>query len=370
MDKHVTIIGAGVIGLTLAKELAINGIDVEVYDSKKTASEGQAKASGILSITGLKSAGLPYKKSIINTLNGAVLHAGRETLKIRSSTAMAYVVDRGLLAESCMGIAKDAGATVTLGKRFSKDDALRAAEDKGNILVGADGAVSTVASAFGFPSIDEYVLTYKAEYERANIDGKSAVNLFFSNEISNGFFGWAVPHSSQRIEIGLGISGRARANSYTAFKRFLGDGSLNYMLEGSRKVNGYASVIPLGCRKVTAKGNVLLVGDAAGQVKSTTGGGIIFGSLCAKVLARSITNNIKRGSPLSLYEREWKKKYGAELKLHSILHSYYSSLDTKSFEILFKLSKMFGTGEFLGKYGDMDRPSLMLKRFFLRGLAK
>ena len=370
MDKRVTIVGAGVIGLTLAKELANSGLEVEVCDSKRTASEGQAKASGILSISGLKSAGLPYKDSIINTLNGAVLHAGRETLKIRSNSAMAYVVDRSRLAESCMDIAKDAGATVTLGKRLSKDDMLQIAEDRDSILVGADGAVSTVASAFGFPGIGEYVLTYKAEYENANMEDKSTVNLFFSNKVANGFFGWTVPHSGKRIEMGLGISGKSRINSYTAFKKFLDDDSLGRLLKDSRKVNGYASVIPLGCRKVTAKGNVLLVGDAAGQVKSTTGGGIIFGSLCAKVLAKAIIGNVKRGSPLSVYEREWRKKYGAELKLHSILHAYYSSLDTKSFEILFKLSKMFGTGEFLGKYGDMDRPSLMLKRFFLRGLAK
>lgn len=370
MDKRVTIIGAGVIGLTLAKELALNGIEVEVYDSKKNASEGQAKASGILSITGLESAGLPYKEGIINTLNSAVLHAGNETLKIKSDRAMAYVVDRGLLAESCMGMAKDAGATITLGRRVSRNDVLGIAKERNSILVGADGAVSTVASAFGFPSINDYVLTYKAEYERANIRDKGAVNLFFSNEVANGFFGWTVPHSSHRMEVGLGISGKARADSYTAFRKFLEDESLGSLLKGSRKINGYASVIPLGRRKITAKGNVLLVGDAAGQVKSTTGGGIIFGSLCAKVLAKTIIGNVKRGLPLSAYDKEWKKRYGAELKLHGILHAYYSSLDTKSFEILLKLSKMFGTGEFLGKYGDMDRPSLMLKRFFLRGLAK
>ena len=95
MDKRVTIIGAGVIGLTLAKELALNGMRWKSTILRRMHRKGQAKASGILSITGLESAGLPNKEGIINTLNGAVLHAGNETLKIKSDRAMAYVVDRG-----------------------------------------------------------------------------------------------------------------------------------------------------------------------------------------------------------------------------------------------------------------------------------
>ena len=358
------------IGLTLAKALATAGIATEVYDSKRTVSEGHAKASGILSIAGLKSAGLPYKRSVINTLNGAVLHAGRETLRIRSKASKAYVVDRGKLAESCMMLAKDAGAEIVLGKRCSKNDIIQIAEDKSNILVGADGAVSTVASAFEFPAIDEYVLTYKVEYDNANIEDKSAVNLFFSNEVANRFFGWTVPHSGQRMEVGLGISSRARANSFAAFNRFVNGGSLGTLIEGSKKANGYASIIPLSCRRTTVKGNVLLVGDAAGQVKTTTGGGVIFGSLCAGVLASAIINNVKKSTPLPVYEKEWRKRYGTELRIHKLLHLYYSSLNSASFEAMFKLSKIFGAEKFLSVYGDMDRPSLILKRFFLRGLAK
>ena len=66
----------------------------------------------------------------------------------------------------------------------------------------------------------------------------------------------------------------------------------------------------------------------------------------------------------------WRKQYGRELRMHRLLHGYYSSLDTKGFETLFKLSRLFGAEDFFSKYGDMDRPGLMLKRLFLRGLAK
>ena len=88
------------------------------------------------------------------------------------------------------------------------------------------------------------------------------------------------------------------------------------------------------------------------------------------MLAKAVISHINRGSPLSDYEREWRKRYGMELRMHRLLHEYYSGLNTKGFETLFKLSRLFGAEEFFGKYGDMDRPGLMLKRLFLRGLAR
>jgi flavin-dependent dehydrogenase len=370
MRKSVVIIGAGVVGLTLARELASHGIDTKVYESKKTVSEGAARASGILSIAGLGSTGIPYERCITNRLSGAVLHAGKETLKIKAKEAKAYLIDRGALAESCMESAKEAGAEVQLGTRMGIGELLDLASDRNSILVGADGAVSSVASTFGFPSIDEYILTYKAEYDDADIEDQSMVDLFFSNRIARRFFGWTAPHSGSRVEIGLGISSKVKVNSYAAFESFLGSGALGNLLDGARKTSGYASIIPLSFRKVTVKDNVVLVGDAAGQIKATTGGGIIFGCLCAGVLAKVIAENAKGASRLSVYDREWRARYGTELKMHGLLHEYYSMLNTRSFETLFKLSRVFGLEDFLSRYGDMDRPSLMLKRFFLRGLAK
>jgi flavin-dependent dehydrogenase len=370
MKKSVVIIGAGVVGLTLARELASQGIDTRVCESKKNVSEGAARASGILSIAGLGSTGIPYEDCIINKLSGAVLHAGKETIRVKAKEPKAYLIDRGALADSCLESAKEAGAEVQLGKRMGIGELLDIASDRNSILVGADGAVSAVASTFGFPPIREYILTYKAEYDNANIADPSMVGLFFSNRIARRFFGWTAPHSSTRIEIGLGISNKARVNSHDAFNSFLDSGSLGSLLKDATKISGHASIIPLSFRKATVKENVVLVGDAAGQIKATTGGGIIFGCLCAGVLAKAIAENTRGVSRLSAYEKEWRSRYGTELKMHGLLHEYYSMLNTRSFETLFKLSKMFGAEDFLSRYGDMDRPSLMLKRFFLRGLAK
>ena len=316
MGKKVVIVGAGVVGLTLAKELAVHGIDVQVYDAKRDVSEGAAKASGILSVSGLGRVGITLDAAIVNRLDGAVLHAGRERLCIKAPEIKAFVVDRGLLVKGCMDLAVKAGADLILGKRFSREELRRLASDRNNIIVGADGAVSTVASAFSFPKIKEYVLTYKAEYRNAVVEDPGMAGIFFSNEIAYRFFGWSCPYSKDRMEIGIGISDRARISSAAAFAKFAKSGMVSGMIKNAERANGYASIIPLSSRPLTVKDNVLLVGDAAGQVKATTGGGIIFGCSCAKVLAHTIRENVEKGASLKAYEREWRKRYGIDLKMH------------------------------------------------------
>ncbi|MDE1811221.1 MAG: FAD-dependent monooxygenase, partial [Candidatus Micrarchaeota archaeon] len=150
--EGVGVIGAGLVGLSLARELASMGIDVTVYDGKRRVSDGADKASGIFSAAGLGRIDLPYKSSVVNRLNGATLHAGKETLRVKSKDIQAYVADRGMLAEAAMREAEMAGAKIVLNKRLGKAELLEMS--KGNrILIGADGAVSTVASAFGFPDM-------------------------------------------------------------------------------------------------------------------------------------------------------------------------------------------------------------------------
>lgn len=370
MDKKVLIVGAGVVGLTLAKELAMHGIETTVYDAKRAVADGAAKASGIFSITGLGRIGIDPSPAIVNKLHGAVLAAGKERLRVKAKEAKAYVVDRGRLAELCKDSAIKAGAQVVLGRKFDRKELHELAADRHNIIVGADGAVSTVASAFSFPKIKEYVLTYKAEYRHANVADSNMAGLFFSNEIAYRFFGWSCPYSDSTIEMGIGISDKAKISSSAAFAKFVNNAMVKEAIAGAEKMSGYASIIPLSSRSTTVKGNVLLVGDAAGQVKATTGGGIIFGCSCAKILAHAVKSNITKGTSLASYDKEWRRRYGLDLKMHDFLHNYYSNLKIGNFEVFLRVSKMLGAEKFFSEYGDMDRPSLMLKRFFFRGLAK
>jgi len=366
--KRVIIVGAGIVGLVLAKELASMGIEATVYDSNRDVADGAERASGILSKKGLERTGIDYAGAVLNALYGAVIHAGMENLKIKAGNIQAYVLSRSKLARICYKEAKDAGAAVILGKRLGKEDVL-SMNNTNTVIVGADGVVSTVASAFGFPKISEYVLTYKATYNDARVADKHIVDLFFEEAYARGFFGWTAPYSSTELEVGIGTSHASKRNSLSAFESFTKTHAIASVIDGAERTSGYASIIPLEARKKTVFGNVMLVGDAAGQVKATTGGGLIFGIACSKIAASTIKNHIEKGMSLKAYEKAWRSRYGLDLKLHGLLHAYYSGLTEKRFEAFIKLARIFGAESFFSKYGDMDSPSLMIKRLLLRSKA-
>jgi flavin-dependent dehydrogenase len=367
--KRVVIVGAGIIGLVAAKEMASRGLETIVYDGKKNVSEGSEKASGILSKRGLELSGIDYRDSIVNTLNGARLHFGRQTLNVIAKNVQAYVLDRGKLAEANCKSAEEAGADIRLGSRLDLEK-IRDFDDGNTIIVGADGAVSSVARAFSFPQIESFVLTYKAEYKNARISDRRVVDLYFSKSYAQGFFGWVAPYSDSVAELGIGITDKVKKHSMIAFDSFASTEKVKEAIGSAELIKGHASIIPVSRRAKTAEGNVILVGDAAGQTKATTGGGIIFGIACAKVAAKSIYRHIKEGRKLSLYDKDWRKSYGADLKMHAALHDYYSKVSEAHMERFIGIAKALGAESFFSKYGDMDSPTLMLKRLFLRKLVK
>ena len=367
MVKEIVIVGGGTSGLILAKELGKRGIVATVFESEKRVGIKADKASGILSASGLSKLGIDFSDAVVNSLYGASLHAGRRSLHVRSEKVQAHVLDRIKLAEICSREAIDAGAKVITGRRIGPED-LEQFSSEGKIIVGADSGLSTVGRWAKFPPIENHVLTFKAVFEKSERLIEDEVDLFFSERFARGFFGWAVPYGKGTVELGIGTSSGSW-NSAEAFRRMLKETSVREAVGGGKMVDSKASIIPIGMRSSTVKGNVLLVGDAAGQVKATTGGGIIFGGACAIVAAKSISRHLEKGEPLERYDKTWRKLYGNDLSMHKIIHAYYSRAGEAGVERLLGLLNILGIGNFLSKYGDMDRPSVMVKRFFLRDLV-
>ncbi len=365
METEVGIVGGGVVGLSLARELGNRDISCTVYEARQKIGEGADRASGILSKSGLERHGLDYSDSVVNELYGAHFHAGSGTFTVRAAEPKAYVLDRIRLAQSCAKSAEESGAEIRLGKRLDSEG-IAAIAKLHRVLVGADGAVSNVASTFGFPKIVRRVLTYKAVYNGVDVEDKRMVGLYFDNSITKGFFGWTAPYSETGLEVAVGIEDRAKANGKRAFDAFTRLESIRDMLEGKEPIKEDASLIPLAARSRTVKGNVLLVGDAAGQVKATTGGGIIFGVGCAKTAAESIASHVKKGKSLVSYERDWRKRYGTDLALHRLLHGYYSSVGQTGLSMAFSFMKSLGAERLLSSFGDMDSPSRTLRGVVFR----
>ena len=87
------------------------------------------------------------------------------------------------------------------------------------------------------------------------------------------------------------------------------------------------------------------------------------------VSADTINNHLKKGTPLSTYEKAYLRKYGKETKLHSIANKLYGRMGERSATSLITAMNVLGVGKLLGRIGEMDMPSQMLRNL-IKGRPK
>ena len=108
----------------------------------------------------------------------------------------------------------------------------------------------------------------------------------------------------------------------------------------------------------THRERVLVVGDPAGQVKPTSGGGIYYGLLCAEMAADTI-NRALSGNDFSKrlfagYDKDWKQMIGRELKLGYVARRLYERLNNSRLDRMFDIVISRGILESLLKSQDMS----------------
>jgi flavin-dependent dehydrogenase len=113
-----------------------------------------------------------------------------------------------------------------------------------------------------------------------------------------------------------------------------------------------------------------LIGDAAAQVKPTTGGGLVLGMNMSKKASEIITDALINDDALLLknYSDKFKHKFENELNSQFKLQKTLKILSNDDLEYLFKKLKENDAEELISKYGDIDKQSILIKEFFKRGL--
>ncbi len=342
-DVHV--VGAGPAGCFAAKRACEHGAKVLVSEEHAKIGE-PVQCSGLVSKRGLDSLGIDCSDAIVNELSGADIFTLNDCMHVKANGTKAMLLDRKKFDEICASEAENAGARIESGKRVKKSDL--SARDA--IVVGADGAYSSVAEFFGFPRISKWAVCYQAFFEKAEIEDKKRVSIFLSKESFPGFFGWIIPESEEACRVGFGMrSGCTGGNVKKRFEEFLKREQAKQVLRNAKMAGFNGGAIPLEVRKETARSNVLLAGDAAGQVKATTGGGIFFGCSCAE-----IAGELAAKKKAAEYEKTWRCKFEKDLFLHAQIRSFLDSLDDSGIDSYIRLAKMFGIEKFLSEHGEMD----------------
>jgi flavin-dependent dehydrogenase len=113
----------------------------------------------------------------------------------------------------------------------------------------------------------------------------------------------------------------------------------------------------------------LAVGDAAGQVKPTSGGGIYPGTLCAKiagtVAAEAAAHANTSKDALMAYDTRWRSAIGRELETGLRIREGFNKLSDEDLNYIIRTLDDEHTLDIISKYGDMDRPSIVLRKLLL-----
>jgi len=364
LDNECVVVGSSAVGGICAKELSLRGVQTLVLEEHFKAGKFH-KCSGIMSKKGLESLGVDLKSCILNSVRGARFFAGRQETKVESAIDQAFVINRQAFDEQCATEAQQAGAqyqfnsfvtsiSKTQQGRFSIGVGDGSKQFSSKVLVGCDGATSAVARLLDFPKMEQkdFVLAWEGEYSAASFPEKHLVHVYFDQSLFKGFFGWAIPVSEERVRVGFATSDFPSAKE--AKNKFLQMPQLAQMLlEGKACCErDFNYIIPLRVREKTQMGNALVCGDAAGMVKSTTGGGVVFGGKCAQIAAKQIAGNLKEGEKLD-FEGAWRKEYGGVLNAHRHLRKAYNLLGDSTLRAGVFLSN-FGLNSIASRKGDMD----------------
>jgi flavin-dependent dehydrogenase len=105
-------------------------------------------------------------------------------------------------------------------------------------------------------------------------------------------------------------------------------------------------MLPLGPVARTYADRVVAVGDAAGLVKPTTGGGIYYGMLsgafAAEVLDEGLRGDRLDAGTLRRYEHVWRRHLGPEIRAGAAFRRIAQNLSDESIDALIALGRANG----------------------------
>ena len=376
MDEvDVLVVGAGPAGSTAASRLAHVGHSVRVVEEHPRVGY-PVQCAGLVSQRVLDLAG---SNSMVRTaVRGAsVFGPSLESITFRAESPRAFVIDRAGLDIYLADRAAHAGAEIRTSTRFDSVEGrsgdrltvrLRgsdggAEELRARLIIGADGVSSAVARAFRLRRPVEVLPAFEAEIPNSPGD-PDTVEVYLGRRFAPGLFGWWIPDGGGGARVGVAVD----ADGTPARVYF--DRLLDYLERrfGRRlpSPTGYVvSGIPIGALPRTHARQVLLVGDAAAQVKPLSGGGIFTGMRCAEiaadVAARALSAGDTSEAALAEYDRRWRAELGEEFRRSLYLRRLFTRLSDGELDRVVHALKGARTAATIVAFGDIDFPTHVVR---------
>jgi geranylgeranyl reductase family protein len=346
------VIGGGPAGLHTARLLAERGFDVVVAEEHREIGR-PVHCTGILAKTAFDEFDLPAD-TILNPLRTArfVSPAGRDVV-FRPRRIEAVVVDRALFDARLADRARQSGAALLGGTRVIAVNAHAAgvtiATSTGRTL---HGRVSVLACGARYAlhrplCLDRPALLLHSAQSEVPAACPGDVEIHFGSETAPHGFAWAVPVVRDgRTYARIGVMCSRHAPRY--FSRMVERIGARWGLGTEGVEPPLLRALPLCPAGRTYGHRLLAVGDAAGLVKTTTGGGIYYSLLSASIAAGVLEGALARDDlgqrSLAEYERRWRAHLDAELTAQQSFRVLAQQMSDDDIESLFDLAL---TGEIM-----------------------
>ena len=345
MTIDALVVGGGPAGLYAAWRLAQSGCEVVLCEEHEQIGH-PAHCTGVVSAGSFDEFTLP-RETILNPLK-TVNFVSPSGLQVRYSppSLEAVVIDRPAFDRRLAAQAAASGADVRLKTRvtslkFSRA-AVRATTSSGTIdarlVVLASGAAYRLQRLIGLGLPRTYLHTAQRELPAASLGD---VEIHFGGGVAPGGFAWAVPverPEGPRVRVGVMATHQAPGWYDAMVDRLMP----RWGITRNRADRPRLKFLPLRALKRTYDDRLLVVGDAAGLVKPTTGGGIYYSvlsaALAAEVGERALRRDKLQASSLRPYQTRWRRRLAGEFHAQLMLRNIAQRMSDRQIDALFELA--------------------------------
>jgi digeranylgeranylglycerophospholipid reductase len=356
----VIIVGGGPVGSHVARGLAEKGHQVLVLEKKSRVGE-KVCCTGIIGQECVNNFSIDDKVILRKVNSAALFSPSGNSLHLYRQEPQACVLDRSAFDIFMAERAQHSGAEYNFNSRVT---GIITGNDHASVSVSCRGKefkipakAVVIASGFspglnerlGLGTFKDFTTGAQAEVETPGID---EVEVYFG-DMAPGFFAWLVPTAPSMARVGL----LARKDAGLYLKKWLAQLAKRGKIASAEAKLSYGG-IPLKPPTRTYGERMIAVGDAAGQVKPTSGGGIYYGLLSAEIAAdtlhRALADDDLSSGRLARYERAWRRKLGRELRAGYWARKLFERLSDRQIDRIFEIIKAGGIDEALLKAEDLS----------------
>lgn len=370
MIWDLVIVGGGPVGSFAGYLAGKNNIKTLIIEEHSKIGE-PLHCLGKLSIHAFEEFPLP-KESIRNSLKGGYFFfPNGNFIKLKKSKPDSYILDRSLFDKNMAELAGKNGCTLLLSAkaigieieneatRLIIEEKNRRRKIEAKVIINAEGAKRQFAKRLGLKP-NPYLVSLQYEVIGLELLDKECVEVYLGSNYSKGFFLWVSPYGNLTK---IGVAVQPNENPKIFLDKFLNN-LKKTRNSGIEIIKSYGGIIPiLGPYEEYYYPNILIVGDAAGYNKSTTGGGIYFGLQGAQIAIEQVKkyledNNINH---LKTFPKLTYKKFGKELKFTKIVRKFLNQLSDSDLNEIYKIINSEEIIRNIENFGDTAYQTSVLK---------